>query len=163
MMKPSAGLSATLLFVVGTTPLSALFAQPAPQTPRTVWDGVYTSAQAARGEAEYNRYCSSCHMPDLLGNPTHPPGQPPTRTFTGVRSGTPPLRGAQFVANWTGLTLSDLFTRNRVSMPQAAPGSLSRQQNADILAYILSQNGYPAGTTELPRDDAPLAEFRIVQ
>ena len=102
-------------------------------------------------------------MPDLLGNPTHPPGPPPTGTFTGVRSGSPPLRGAQFVANWTGLTLSDLFTRNRVSMPQEAPGSLSRQQNADILAYILSQNGYPAGQTELPRDDAPLAEFRIVQ
>ena len=129
-MKASAGLSAAVLFVVGTTSLAAWHTQTAPPTSRTLRDGIYTSTQSNRGASLYNQYCASCHMPDLLGNPTNPLGQPATATFTGVRSGSPPLRGAQFISNWTGLTLKDLFTRNRVSMPQGTPGSLSRQQNA---------------------------------
>ena len=153
----------SVLIVVGSMSLVASQVQPAPTHTRSLGDGVYTSAQMKRGESLYNQYCASCHMLDLLGNPTNPPGQPASVRFTGVPSGSPPLRGAQFVSNWTGLTLKDLFFRIRVSMPQNAPGSLSRQQNADILAFILAENTYPAGVQELQPADAPLEEIRILQ
>ena len=55
------------------------------------------------------------------------------------------------MANWSGLTVGDLFERIRLSMPEGRPGTLSRQQNADILAYMLSVNQFPAGKTELQR------------
>ena len=62
----------------------------------------------------------------------------------------PGLVGGEFTANWNDLSVGDLFERMRISMPQNNPGSLSRQQNADILAFILSKANYPAGKTELP-------------
>jgi hypothetical protein len=55
-------------------------------------------------------------------------------------------------ANWDGLTIGDLFDRIRTSMPADRPGSLSRQQNADVVAYILRFNQFPSGNEELPRD-----------
>ncbi len=121
------------------------------------------TGNAENGEKVFKRYCASCHMPDLLGNSTNPPDQPPRPDFIGRRSVSPALRGAEFVANWTGLTLNDLFSRIRVSMPQGSPGSLSRQRNAEILAFILSENGYPAGTQDLPFGDPQLADIRVVQ
>ena len=104
------------------------------QTSRTVWDGVYTDDQAKRGEGFYGKECASCHGSELTGGES-----------------APSLAGDSFFANWNGLTLGDLFERIRVSMPQNAPGSLSRQQNADILAFILKVNQFPAGKTELDR------------
>jgi S-disulfanyl-L-cysteine oxidoreductase SoxD len=104
------------------------------QTSRTVWDGVYTDDQAKRGEGFYGKECASCHGSELTGGES-----------------APPLAGDSFFANWNGLTLGDLFERIRVSMPQNAPGSLSRQQNADILAFILRVNQFPTGKTELDR------------
>jgi hypothetical protein len=61
----------------------------------------------------------------------------------------PPLATGDFLSGWDGLTLGDLFERMRISMPQNAPGSLSGQQNADILAFMLSANKYPTGSSEL--------------
>ena len=58
----------------------------------------------------------------------------------------PGLTGGEFTSNWNDLSLGDLFERMRISMPQNAPGSLSRQQNADILAFMLYKGNYPAGT-----------------
>jgi cytochrome c len=104
------------------------------QTSRTVWDGVYSDDQAKRGEGFYGKECASCHGSELTGGES-----------------APPLAGDSFFANWNGLTLGDLFERIRVSMPQNAPGSLSRQQNADILAFILKVNQFPSGKTELDR------------
>ena len=57
----------------------------------------------------------------------------------------PPLAGGEFMAGWDGLTIGDLFERIRISMPQNAPGSLSGQQNADILAFMFSANKFPGG------------------
>lgn len=74
----------------------------------------------------------------------------------------PPLTGSAFVANWSGLTAGDLFERIRLSMPEGRPGTLSRQQNADILAYMLSVNQFPAGKTELPRDTDRLKQIRFL-
>ena len=102
---------------------------------RTTWDGVYTDDQAKRGEAVYVSACSNCHGRDLLGADM-----------------TPALTGGVFTANWDGLTVGDLADRIRVSMPFDRPGTLGRQDNGDVVAYILRFNQFPAGKDELPRD-----------
>jgi cytochrome c len=114
------------------------------QTTRTVWDGVYTDAQAQRGEGFYAKECASCHGAELTGG-----------------EAAPPLTGDSFYANWNGLTLGDLFERIRVSMPQNAPGSLSRQENVDILAFILKVNQFPAGKAELDRQTEILKQIKF--
>jgi mono/diheme cytochrome c family protein len=122
----------------------ALRAQEPPSSERSVWDGVYTEEQAKRGEALYEKQCSACHGDKLAG-----------------RESAPPLTGGAFLSNWNGLPLSDLFERVRRTMPQNSPGKLSRQQNADILAYVLSFNKFPAGKTELYRQAEMLKEIRF--
>ena len=77
---------------------------------RTTWSGVYTDAQAKRGETMYGKTCASCHAPDLSGV-----GQ------------SPPLAGKDFNSDWNDTSMSDLFERIRVSMPADAPGSLNRR------------------------------------
>ena len=109
-------------------------AQQAPPT-RSVWDGVYTAEQSKRGDPLYEQHCSSCHGPMLEGGEM-----------------APPLAGGAFNANWNGLSLGDLLERIRISMPQNSPGSLSRQQYADILAVMLRAGEFPQGKTELPRE-----------
>jgi mono/diheme cytochrome c family protein len=98
----------------------------------SVWDGVYTEDQAKRGSPLYSEHCASCHGPELMGGEM-----------------APPLATGDFLSGWDGLTVGDLFERIRISMPQNAPGSLSGQQNADILAFVFSANKFPAGMTEL--------------
>jgi len=116
----------------------------AAQTTRSVWDGVYNSDQAKRGQEVYGKQCASCHGDDLSGGES-----------------APPLVGAAFLANWTGLTVGDLFERTRVSMPQNDPGKLSRQQNAEIIAFVLSMNRFPAGKNELEKDTDVLKQIRL--
>lgn len=116
----------------------------AAQTTRSVWDGVYSQEQADRGRALYARECAACHGAELSGGEE-----------------APPLTGAAFLANWNGLTVGDLFERIRVSMPEGKPGSLSRQTNADILAYILGANQFPAGKTDLPTGTEFLKQIRF--
>ena len=134
---------------------------------RTVWDGVYTEAQAERGARVYDQSCAWCHGSDLAGR-LWVEGQgyvapvPPRPRASGLERRAPPLAGPDFVADWNGLPLEALFTRNLISMPQNAPGSLSRQQNADVLAFLLQKNGFPAGTTELPPNAIPLKEIAFV-
>lgn len=99
---------------------------------KSQWDGVYTEAQAKRGEALYGQYCASCHGADLAGGEM-----------------APSLTGGEFTANWNDLSLGDLYERFRISMPQNAPGSLSRQQNSDILAYVLRKMNAPVGSAEV--------------
>jgi mono/diheme cytochrome c family protein len=105
----------------------------AQETAKSQWDGVYTEEQAKRGEEFYSQYCASCHGPDLSGGEM-----------------APGLIGGEFTSNWNDLSLGELFERMRISMPQNSPGSLSRQQNADILAFVLFRGNFPAGTAELP-------------
>jgi cytochrome c len=110
-------------------------------SPRSVWDGVYTEAQAVRGEKVSVEHCARCH------------GQ----TLTGAEAA-PALVGDIFNANWEGVPLGDLLERIRVSMPQDMPGSLSRQQNVDVIAYMLKLGKIPAGTAELATDTAVLGQ-----
>jgi S-disulfanyl-L-cysteine oxidoreductase SoxD len=116
----------------------------AAQQPRTVWDGVYTEEQATRGETLYAERCGKCHG-DSLG---------------GVESA-PALTGTTFYSNWEGEMLEALFDRMRTTMPLDKPGSLSRAQNADILAHMLRVGGYPAGTTPLEGQAGALTAVTI--
>jgi mono/diheme cytochrome c family protein len=114
------------------------------QTTRSVWDGVYTAAQAKRGQELYAQECASCHGSDLTGGES-----------------APPLDGAGFLSNWTSLTVGDLFERTRLSMPENNPGKLSRAQNADLVAYLLSANRFPDGKGELDNETGALKQIRI--
>ncbi|MGA2214103.1 MAG: c-type cytochrome [Bryobacteraceae bacterium] len=114
------------------------------QTAASVWDGVYTPEQAGRGKAVYQKECASCHGATLNGS-----GQ------------APPLSGADFKSNWNGQTADDLFEKMQTTMPGDQPGRLSRAQNADILAFLLASNGFPAGSKELPSEAAALQKIRF--
>jgi len=114
------------------------------QSSRSVWDGVYTAEQAKRGEAIYAEQCASCHGLTLNGGEM-----------------APPLTGGEFMSNWNGLTVGDLFDRIRTTMPASSPGSLNREKTADVLADILSVNQFPSGSVELPRQSEVLKEIQI--
>jgi mono/diheme cytochrome c family protein len=102
-----------------------------PTSTPSVRDGVYTKEQAARGETLYTEMCSQCHGDDLAG-----------------REQAPPLAGPDFGSVWNGQPISALLGRIR-QMPPNNPNSLSRPQMVDILSYILSFDGLPAGMTPL--------------
>ena len=110
----------------------------------SVWDGVYTADQTRRGETAYLQACAGCHGTALEGGDM-----------------TPPLVGGAFTSNWNDLTVGDLFERIRTTMPLDSPGRLSRQQNADVIAFVLKANGWPAGTAELAADATVLKQIRI--
>ena len=114
------------------------------QPTKSVWDGVYTEEQAKRGAPVYAEQCASCHGPELMGGEM-----------------APPLATGDFLAGWDGLTVGDLFERIRTSMPQNAPGSLSGQQNADVLAFIFSANKFPAGSAELSSQAMMLKDIKF--
>ena len=107
-------------------------------------DGVYTAAQAERGKTAYNKECAACHSETLDGG-----GQ------------APPLAGAEFIGNWAGQPLAELFDKMQSSMPADKPGQLSPSTNADILAYLLSASKFPAGQTELPAAAESLKKIRV--
>lgn len=116
----------------------------AAQSQRSVWDGVFTADQAKRGQARYAELCASCHGDTLAGGES-----------------APPLAGGEFLSNWNTLSVGELFDRTRSTMPQNKPGSLSREANAEILAYVLSANQFPAGKDALPQASEVLREIRI--
>jgi mono/diheme cytochrome c family protein len=115
------------------------------QQSASVWDGIYIPEQAGRGKVIYSQQCSTCHGDAL----------------TGKTGGAPPLSGASFKENWNGLTADDLFEYIKMSMPRYDPGKLSREQTADIVAFLLMFNEFPAGQKELPNDAATLQTIRF--
>lgn len=136
--------AAILVLAALASPLCLLRAQAPETSSRSVWDGVYTEEQAKRGEAIYGKECAACHGAMLTGGES-----------------APPLTGGAFLANWNGLSVGDLFDRIRKTMPQTSPGRLTRQQNADILAFMFSINKFPAGKTELYKQSEMLKEIRF--
>jgi cytochrome c len=119
------------------------------QTIRTVWDGVYTSEQAARGKFDYMDSCASCHGKDLSGG--NAAMDPPP----------PPLKQENFGVGWRDLGRMYEFLRDQ--MPRNAAGSLPRAAYVDIVAYLLQQNSYPAGEVELSADIEALARILVVK
>jgi len=114
------------------------------QAQASVWDGIYSAEQARKGEALYRQECASCHGEKLEG-----------------RGQAPPLTGADFIMDWNGMTVGDLFEKMQTSMPADQPGHLSREQNATLLAFILSANQFPAGAAELSTDGERLQQIRF--
>jgi len=112
---------------------------------KTTQDGVYSAAQATRGEAVYTEKCSSCHAPDLTGD-----GQAPA------------LTGKEFQTGWNDQTLGDFFERISTTMPADAPGSLKPAETADVIAFILKKDSMPAGETELAPDPSALKTIKFV-
>lgn len=130
---------------VALAAIGALYSSgQAQETTRSVWDGVYTEEQAQRGETLSRKECANCHGVGLTGG-----------------EAAPPLSGDAFLSNWNGLTVGDLFDRIRKTMPQDNPGRLSREQDADVLAYVLSLNRFPAGKAELDHRSEVLKQIRI--
>ncbi|HEV3216217.1 MAG TPA: cytochrome c [Vicinamibacterales bacterium] len=109
-----------------------------------IWSGVYTEAQAKRGEATGNQRCSACHGSDFMGGEAGPA-----------------LVGLEFLGNWNQQTLGDFFDRIHSTMPADAPGSLSSQDTADVIARVLQLNKFPAGQKELPTDMNALGQIKI--
>jgi cytochrome c5 len=110
----------------------------------TVRDGLYSTSQAARGRTAYMKGCAECHSADLSGH-----------EYAGA------LAGFGFQLKWQDASIAELFGRMR-SMPLGRPGSLERQEYLDILAYVLEQNGYPAGPNELTMELATRRWPRIL-
>ena len=125
--------------------LFLILAAAAAAAPRSVWDGVYSTDQAARGQKLYVAQCVKCHGEDLRGGPED----------------SPPLIEQSFLKRWHNKAVGRLVDATRRTMPPDSPGELSREQSTDIIAYLLSANGFPAGKTELPSDVASLREIMI--
>jgi len=116
----------------------------AQEATRSVWDGVYTEDQAKNGQAFYNSECSSCHGDQLNGGEM-----------------APPLAGGEFMSNWNGLTVGDLFERIRTSMPPGTPSKVGREAKVAILTYILQSNKFPVGKEELAGQTEVLKQIKI--
>jgi S-disulfanyl-L-cysteine oxidoreductase SoxD len=112
---------------------------------RTTWDSVFSAEQATRGQATYGRTCSRCHQASLGG-----------------ADEAPALTGGAFLSNWNGHTLYELHDRIGSSMPTDTPGTYKREDIADVIAYMLSVNGFPAGQTALPFVDDSLKGIAFV-
>ena len=113
---------------------------------KTVWDGVFTAVQADRGKENYlSGRCGGCHKLDL----------------TGDRG--PALKGEDFIAHWENGSVVTLFDKIRETMPQNSPNDVTEDAKADIVAYLLQANGFPAGKTELRADAESLGIVDIVR
>jgi mono/diheme cytochrome c family protein len=109
---------------VSRSPLSA-------QEAKTTWSGVFTAEQVARGKEKATAECAACHGAGLKGDVA------------------PTLVGADFIDHWYDARLAELALRVQNTMPQTAPGSLKPEEYADIVAFLLSENGFPAGSETL--------------
>ena len=119
-------------FLIAVVLLTASLATAMAQSPATVLDGVYTTAQAERGHLAYESRCVGCHE--------------------GQDADGPELTGKVFLDRWREDKLESLFTFIRTSMPGNNPGTLDERTVADIVAYILEANNLPAGNTDLRPD-----------
>ena len=112
------------------------FAGQAAGQGKSTSDGIYTAAQAERGQKQYEATCAACHE---------------TSQFT----------SNDFLASWGGKSVHDLYDQVKTTMPQDNPGSLKPQQYADVIAYFFKLNKFPAGQTELKGDPDALKELLI--
>ncbi|MEO7347325.1 MAG: c-type cytochrome [Opitutaceae bacterium] len=129
--------------------LGALAANDPTETPpRTIWDGVYSAEQAARGKKAYVAECARCHGDKLEGKKDD-------------EEEAPAMIGKEFLAGWYGKPLGRMVDLTRRTMPPETAGTMSRPMTLDLVAYLLSENGIPAGKTDLPTTGAALREIMI--
>ncbi len=110
-----------------------------------IWKGIFTAAQAQRGKENFEKNCANCHNANLSGT---------------VRA--PSLLGEHFMQDWQNGSVDVLFVKIRDSMPANYPETVPEEIKVDILTYLLQQNGFPAGSTELKLDEKELADIQIV-
>jgi mono/diheme cytochrome c family protein len=127
-----------------TITVTSLTAQ---QRPKNVREGAFSADQASRGKAGFDGVCARCHGAALMGSEGNGPA----------------LKGSAFLAHWDKDTLGSLYTKIRDTMPLGTPGTLTDEVKLQILAYVLQQNGFPAGTADLPPDVNALEEIGIQQ
>lgn len=133
MLKISILAAAALLFV-------GLPAAATAQEERSIWSGVYTVEQAARGKVLNSGVCMKCHgdRGDGAGEPDQPQA--------------PAIARATFLRKWDSQSLASLFEYIRGTMPPDNPGSRTDQNYIDVIAYMLELTAVPPGDTELPPD-----------
>ena len=144
MRRGSRAIAAISAFFLGAAVAAARAQNPSPK--QSVWDGVYTDAQATRGERQYGRSCEQCHGPDLAGDAVME---------------IPALSLDSFMTAWSGRTLKDLFDTVKRSMPKDKPASLGTGAYVDVVAYLLQANKFPSGLRELPRSPEQLESITI--
>ena len=135
----------TILLAAALTVAGGSVASRAQVPERSVWTGVFTADQAARGKTAYDQNCAACHSPMLTGGDS-----------------APALVGGPFLNNWNSTAATDLYDRIKTTMPAGDPGSLSAKVVTDIEAYIFQVNGFPAGSVELPPSPQMQAGVKIV-
>lgn len=134
-----------MLMAIVAAIIVAFYSQLPAQSQRSAKDGVYSGSQAKRGEDVIAKTgCPSCHGNSLDGGPDETPG----------------LWGPEFITAWVGQTLFDLSLKLN-QMPPENPVKMSRAEYADIIAYLLQINGYPAGRDDLSGDPGVLEMIRI--
>ena len=134
------------VFVATTMCMLTLAGNAAAQGTGSIWDGVYTAAQAARGKTTFEGTCARCHNPELTGSERGPA-----------------LKGGTFLSNWEDDSLEAIFNKIRDTMPPIGPNTLNEDIKIDILAYILQANAYPAGTADLKPVGSALEGIKIVK
>jgi len=102
------------------------------QEKRSVKAGVYTAAQADRGQTVFRSKCASCHAPNRFTDDL-------------------------FYTSFAGKPLWEMFDVISDTMPEDDPGSLKKEEYADVIAYLLKLNKFPTGETELPIDKDALS------
>ena len=125
------------VLVVGLISAGWVSAPVGAQSGGSVLDGVFTEAQATRGEATFRGVCSACHDPGEFS-------------------------GGRFRLTWVGMSAGDLYDTIATLMPEGDPGSLTPAQYAGVVAYLLQLNGYPAGEEALPTNLRALRAMEIV-
>jgi S-disulfanyl-L-cysteine oxidoreductase SoxD len=132
------------IFILGIALIGTAFSSVQAQAPASVLDGIYTTAQADRGKEVFTMSCAGCHGDKLEGGASGPT-----------------LSGPDFTSGYKDGSAGALLNKISQDMPSNAPGSLEAQQYADVFAYVLSVNKYPAGQTEAPKDPAALKTVKM--
>lgn len=141
--------AALTLTLVGAMCGGAVRAQAPDAALGKIWTGVYSADQASRGEATFGARCARCHASDLSG------GQ------VGAAYA-PALGGERFLGSWESRNLSRLFRTIKDTMPRGEPGILNDAGAAELVAYILKYNGFPAGEALLVTETAALESVTII-
>ena len=128
--------SATVALATAATMAVAQGGDPPAAALGSTKAGVYTDAQADRGEGVFKKSCLECHVPS-------------------------DYQGDAFKSKFVGGSAFDMFEEIRTSMPQSDPGSLPKQEYADLLAYFFKLNGLPSGKSEVGIDPAALKAIKV--
>jgi mono/diheme cytochrome c family protein len=116
------------------------------QSPSPIWAGIFSAEQVARGKAAFQRNCSRCHRDDLSGQTLGPA-----------------LKGDTFYRNWGHGSVNRLFRKVRDTMPPDFQSIIDDGTKADVVAFVLHENGFPAGSSDLSRDAEVLEGIPIVR